>query len=258
MKRLVVVILLLATNSKAEDKSFFDDRERGWWWYEKIATAPKFEQKNGDKQAIPENLNLTPKQQLEAQGKAWEDAFAKSVVSPTEQNIKEYLYLTKKINEQAQKFSFAFKESIWVNPEFDYSLEKPVATQAIVTQNERDFTNVEKELKKIAKDYGLIFFFKGSCPHCHSFSPLLKKFAEHYEFTILPVTLDGESLAEFSKPKKNIFLGEKLNVSVVPALYLVHPDSNTISPISFGYTDWSNLMQKIITAVKRDTRMERR
>ncbi|MBF0206925.1 MAG: conjugal transfer protein TraF [Oligoflexia bacterium] len=234
-----------------EDKGFFDDRERGWWWYEKLIAAPEKEAQKKSPNEIQKDEVVTPKQMLEAQGKKWEDAMAQAVMVPTEKNIKKYLYLTKRINEQAQKFSVAFKESIWVNPELDYTLEKPTITEAIVAQNEKDFTKQEEDLRKIAKDYGLIFFFKGSCPHCHSFSPIIKKFGDEFNFSIVAVTLDGAILPEFASPKKNYLLGEKLNLSVVPALYLVNPLTNMIAPISFGYTDWSTLSQKIVVASQK-------
>jgi conjugal transfer pilus assembly protein TraF len=232
-----------------QDKTYFEDRERGWFWYE---TNPvNIDEPLVTNAALVPSATNSPKTQLKKQGDDWENAMAAAVINPSSHNVQEYLLLTKKINEQAQKFATAFKESIWVNPEYDYSLENPVSTQAMIAQNENNFKKSESDLKNIAREFGILFFFRGDCPFCHRFSPLLKKFSEKYGFTIIPVTTDGGTLAEYPHPQKNMYLGSKLNVSAVPALYLVNPSTNVVVPASFGYSDWSALSQKILSAAKK-------
>lgn len=257
---LLVIVGLMAINNllsvcSGEEKDYFKDRERGWWWYEKILSNEVVisKEKNKKVEATP---NIASKKILEDQGRNWEDALSKAILAPTEENIKNYLMLTKKINLQAQKFATAFKESIWINPEYDYTIERPTTTQAIIAKNESDFIKSEKELFEIAKTNGLIFFFRGDCPHCHRFSPILKNFSDKYKFSTIAVTLDGGNLPEFTDPQKNFYLGDKLKASIVPALYMLNPDSNIVTPISFGYADWTTLSQKVLSAAKKAERTE--
>lgn len=250
----IYIFPLLCLNSPllAIDKEYFKDRERGYWWYEKFPAHKDANLLPPNKRAINSNSTaLTPKQILEQQGKELENALAQAVLVPTEENLKSYIQLAQKLNEQAQRFSTAFKESIWINPELDYTLKKPVYTPAILAQNENDTLKQENELIKLAKEQALLFFFKGSCSHCHQFAPILKSLAERYKFSVIAVTLDGEALKEFPHPKRNFLIGHKLNLTVVPALYLVNPDSNRVVPVGFGYADWSTLIQKILVAAKK-------
>ena len=100
----------------------------------------------------------------------------------------------------------------------------------------------------MADENGLIFFFRSDCPHCHRYAPILKRFAADYGFTIIPVSLDGGALPEFPYPKQNYDLGRKLKVEVVPALFMVNPESNTVVPVGYGYNDYSKLTQKVLFA----------
>lgn len=230
-------------------KEFFQDRARGWFWYEEKSVP--VEEIKTDNQRKEQNSSLSPYEMLKEQGKNWENSLAKAVIDPSAKNIQNYLTATKRINEQAQRFSSSFKEALWINPEYDYSLENPVNADAIVAQNENDLKTQNILLRKMAKSYGLVFFFSGSCPHCHRFSPILKKFANFYNFSVVPVTINGEGLPEFPRPHKNFRLGSKLNVSTVPAIFLVEPHSNKVAAVSYGYTDWTTLSQKMISASRR-------
>lgn len=254
MKLLFIIFILISSQklcwaNQQNSKMFFVDRERGWFWYE---TRPIIEERENEKEEqLKKQPSLIPKEILQEQGKNWENSLAKAIIDPNQENIHEYLRATKIINEQAQKFSTSFKEAIWVNPEYDYSLERPIATQAIVAQNEDNFKEQEILLRKMAKSHGLIFFFSGSCPHCQRFAPLFRKFTDFYKFSVIPVSINGEGLAEFPQSQKNLHLGNKLNVSTVPAIFMVDPLSNKVAAVSYGYVDWTTLSQKILSAYKR-------
>jgi thiol-disulfide isomerase/thioredoxin len=43
----------------------------------------------------------------------------------------------------------------------------------------------------------IFFIFKGSCPYCHKYSPVLKSFQNKYGITIMAISLDGGALPDF-------------------------------------------------------------
>lgn len=238
---------------QARPKTYFSDRERGWFWYEDPIQEVEEEVKKPEPVAggAPAAPTLSPRELLKKQGEQWEDALATAILEPTKENYQRYLALTAQIQQQSQDFATGFKQTIWVTPEYDYTLQKPRTTQAIVAQNEQELTLKESELYRLSQENGLIFFFRSDCPFCHRFAPVLKRFSEQYGFTIIPVSLDGGSLPEYPYPKQNYDMGNKLNVSVVPALFMVNPDSNSVSTVGYGYADWSQLITKVLFAAQQ-------
>lgn len=245
---------VLALNSGAESVGYFDDRERGWFWYEE---PPKEEEKKKEDEkptpapSVAQPFTLSPREQLKKQGEDWENAMAEAILNPSKENYLKYLAMTAKIQQQSQNFATGYKQAIWVTPEYDYTLVKPRATQAIVAQNQYEVENNNNQLKSISKENGLIFFFRSDCPFCHRFAPVLKKFASQFGFTVIPVSLDGKGLDQYPYPKRNYDIGKKLNVSVVPALFMVNPESNSVSTVGYGYSDYTKLTQKVLFAAKQ-------
>lgn len=241
----------LNAETKQDNKAFLHDRERGWYWYE----DPELVEEEPEEEKVEEpkvsTVVMTPREILKKQGEDWEDAMAQAVLEPTRENVTRYLALTDQIQGQAQNFAKSFKQTIWVTPEYDYTLQRPVSTQAIVARNQQQNRMDDQKLFQIAENNGIIFFFRSDCPHCHRFAPILKRFSEQYKFTVIPVSLDGGSLPEYPYPKKNYDLGRKLNVSVVPAVFLVEPETNTVSTVGYGYSDWSTLAMKILNAANQ-------
>jgi conjugal transfer pilus assembly protein TraF len=80
---------------------------------------------------------------------------------------------------------------------------------------------------------------------------VLKRFSERYGFSVIPISLDGQGSEIYPNPSRNHYLARKMNVSAVPAIYLVDPITNSVSAIGFGYNDWSSLVEKVIYADDR-------
>ena len=252
---LAVIGLSLSSSGVMADDAYYGERERGWFWYER---PPEVVEKDSQEEEPPAATApaaavapLTPREVLKQQGEEWEDAMALAVLEPTPENIRSYLEKTTQIQEQAQHFSAEFKRTIWTTPQFDYSLVRPTNPEAIMAGNQKKEQDNALRLRAIAGEKGLIFYFRSDCPYCHKFAPLLKRFAEAYGFTVIPVSLDGQGLPEYPYPKENGTLGHRLQVSQVPALYMVDPDRNTVAPVGFGYRDWSTLMSQILVADDR-------
>jgi len=262
MKYIVTIIFLLFLTSnvssderkiyyKDTGKSFFNDRNRGWASYEDPLIEEISDEESDEKEqkSTPVEIPvLSPRDMLKKQGEDWENTMATAILNPTNETIKDYLSHTQKIMEQSQTFATGFKQALWVTPEFDYKLENPVNTQAIFAKNIETNESNDDLLYKLADENAILFFFRSDCPHCHRFAPILKKFADQYNITVIPMSLDGGRLPEFENPRMNNLLAQKLNVKSVPAVFLLDPDSNRTSTASYGYQGWSSLKKRILFA----------
>lgn len=243
-------LMMISLNFMAFSSApFFKDKEKGWFWYE--VAEEKEETAQNERPPTITKKTLPPREVLKNQGKQWEDALATAILRPNRENIIQYLSETKKINEQASNFANEFKKLIWINPQYDYTLENPVSTEAIIATNEKKLLEQKQTLKRMAKDWGILFFFKGECPYCHRFAPIIKKFAAEYGFSLMAVSLDGSVLAEFPRPEKNNQMGRKLNIATVPAVFLVNPSRDIVVAVGYGYSGWTELQEKVMEAWKR-------
>ena len=251
---LSVILLFVQYSAVAEESNFYDDRERGWYWYEVEPIEEDIEVEE-----LPKNQNVSidlsipsPEEEVIAmQRELFNKSLASAVVNPTPENMRNYVTITQKINEQSGRFAAAMKQYIWTNPKYDYSLTgRPTTTQAIVAYSEEKLAEEESTLYKIAEEKGILYFFRSDCPYCARFAPILKKVSETFGFTIIAVSLDGKGTKQFPYPKSSHFMAEQLNVSVVPATFLVDPNDNSVSTIGYGYSDWTKLIAKILSANK--------
>jgi conjugal transfer pilus assembly protein TraF len=238
-----------AARAEAEpQRAYFDRHAEGWFWYHdpKLAT-PAAPPKTEQTRPAPEDKD-DPVKVVEAERTAMEKALDRAIVTPTPENVKTYLELNQHLMAQAGNFAEAWRGAIWSNPSLDYSLVSPVGSSAYV-KADQDAATDEQKLLQAAQQWGLVFFFRGTCPYCHKFAPLLRQFAEHYGFRIVDVSLDGGGLPEFPNPQPNNQAAENLRVEAVPAVYLVNPRTRQVVPAVFGLVGWSDLVQRLIYAL---------
>lgn len=247
MRILFFIVAFVPLFSTAIEKQYYDDKERGWFWKESL---PEEQEKEDNPNPIISVLEqpspMSPREILKKQGEDWEDALAAAILDPTKENYVNYLTLTTQIMGQSQKFSDGFQKVVWVEPEYNYKLDHPVSTQAIFAKNQLTREDEDKQLKNIAQEKGILFFFKSDCPYCHRFAPVLKKFSEFYGFSVIAVSMDGKGLPDYPEFKVNQDMAQKLNVTVVPAVFLVEPSKNQISTVGYGYMDWTQLITQIL------------
>ena len=233
------------------------ERKRGWYWYE---DPPEDIDETEDESEVAENTKQLSEgeialRQLEQQGKNWEAAAAQALINPTAENLAEYMRQTSQVSNQAYSFAQVGQQLIWTDPQFNYAAKggRPTSTQELFGYSEKKNEERGTVLSKIAEKKGLIYYFTSTCPYCKRFSPIIKKFAEQNGITIIPVSLDGVGVPEFPYPKKNYALGSKLEVEGVPAVFMVDPEQNAVAKVSYGFTSYSGLIDRLMAAY---TRME--
>lgn len=238
-----------------EAPSYFLRHAEGWFWYRDPEPEPEPEPDIAPKPppASPPADEDDPVQRIEVQRKTLEVALSRAILQPTPDNMKTYLRLNQQLMAQAGNFAEAWRGLIWSEPALDYSLVSPVGASAYV-KADQDATMRDQRLAAASQRWGLVFFFRGSCPYCHQFAPLLKQFAQRYGFGIVDVSLDGGGLPEFPHPKSNDRAADALGVEAVPAVYLVEPSSRRVVPATFGLVGWTELVERVIHALDRAER----
>lgn len=240
----------------APPPAYFREREDGWFWYRDPAKPsppiplPVEAPRPLPDERVTESDAEDPVKRIARQRERLERIQALAILEPTRQNVAAYLEQHQALMEQSERFADTWQQVVWTTPVLDNSLRAPTGSAAYV-RADADAEGLDQRLTEAAQHYGLMFFFRGSCPYCHQFAPVLKAFSERYGFSVVAVTLDGGTLPTFPQPKTNDAAATALEVESVPAVYLIEPRQRTVAPASFGFIGYSELAQRVDTALQQ-------
>ena len=229
---------------------YFHRHAEGWFWYhdpldDTDPSAPQAALSTAPATPAP----IDPEKAIADERRALEVALDRALVEPTPEHVQAYLVLNQKLMNQASTFADTWRGVVWTHPELDHTVQSPVGPAAYLASN-LSVDNDEDRLAQEAKQWGLLFFFKGSCPYCHKFAPTLKQFAQRYGFQLVAITQDGGALPEFPQPQADAGASRALGFDAVPAVFVVNPATRTIAPAVFGQTSWSDLTQRVRYAIE--------
>lgn len=123
------------------------------------------------------------------------------------------------------------------------------------SQHAQQQKNMQSTIKEMQEQYYFIFIYRSTCPHCHQFAPVVKDFSETFHIPLRAYSLDGEPLVGLSAEPLSPALFKTLYVSggykpSVPALYLVHKDTDEAYAVLFGEAQPVELAQRVETLMR--------
>lgn len=237
-KTLISILLLLPLNTEATSP-FYRKKAEGWFWYEECEPCSPKPLKS---KPVPP---LTPTEQITQQRHALEQTLHQAILEPTVQNIKHYLERQKAIMDQSQRFAQTWQKVLLLHPNLDETITYPVNQTARHVYWELEQTRKADKIRALSKHFGLFFFFKGDCPFSQAFAPTLKRFSQKYDWTILPISLDGKGLPEFPEFKTENGLAKNLNVPTIPSVIAMRVETQALTPIAFTVVSEADLEHRI-------------
>lgn len=249
------LLVLMPLSQACFADSFFQDHTRGWHWYE---TLPIIEDQLEEK--IKEQ---NPKERTQQQAKSpteivkayreeLESRLHKAWIYPTPQNIQSYQEMQKDLTKRSKIFSTVWMQNVFQYPDLDHTLISPVNQQARHLQIDLEKERINQTIKNLSESYGLFFFFSGDCPYCHQFAPIVKRFADNYDWKVIAISVDADAsgrgnLAEFPNAEADHGLSEIWGLKALPALFAVNPTTKEAIPIAYGLTSLDEMENRIMT-----------
>ena len=226
------------------------DVRRGWHFYDdpavhepqknSVLPAPVAPPKPSTPQPPPEVKAL---HELQLQ---LEQLKAVAVMHPTVANVRRYMELESKVLRNASLFADLSQKVAWANPDLDPTTQgRPVNAQALEVFEQLQMQERSSALANLGSDHILMFFFRGDCPYCHAYGPVLLAFSTKYRIQVLPVSLDGGAVPGFTNARTDNGTAATLNVKQVPALFLAQPITGKIMPVGFGVLSEGQLVERI-------------
>ncbi|MEW6542478.1 MAG: conjugal transfer protein TraF [Nitrospirota bacterium] len=259
-----LVTILWSGVGRGEENFFGLNEKKGWFWYEDPPDPPK-----------PEHQDVTPDVSVTVLKKpkalTWEElkrisletvdldtlparwlraiADAKreyALDDPIPERVKDYIVVQRAVFARSERFTSSWQVVMYANPDLDYSSQHPTSEFGHQVEADLVAAREEEQLRKIAERGGLFFFFTSTCKFCQEQAKTLRVFADTYGFSVLPISLDGKALPEFPNVNVDNGIAKRLEVKMVPTLYLAIPDERVLTPIGAGVLTVSDLKERIL------------
>lgn len=181
-------------------------------------------------------------QQMREELKRREDL---AVMDPSDANMKAYLELWQAAQDKGAAFADNWRRVVWQTPALDYSLKRPTNNAAIRSYDSQRDADEERQLQSLARDHGLIFFFRSDCPYCHAMAPVLQMLQQKYGIEVLGVSMDGGGLPEFPSPRDGRDRAATWGIERVPALFIGSKQTGDKAAIGYGAMSLSEIVNRI-------------
>lgn len=238
MKKVLLTCLILAITTSQGLSSFYEDKARGWFWYEDPADLEEKEQEEVSAQKANEYIAKVKKE--------LEDKKALALVKPTHKNIYTYMQAQKQVMDRSELFSKKWQEVLYKNPyELDYTVKHPTMQAARHIAIDEEKKQREDRIKALSEEYGLFFFFAGSCSYCHGFAPIVEQFSKKYGWKVLAISLDGGAIKEYPNAQRDNGTAKVLNIKSLPTLIAVCPKTGKTILLSVGMTAFDQIEKRL-------------
>ena len=262
--RLPAALLALALAPVApqagESPRFYDRQAEGWFWYQRDPIPPSPTDPEPPSTSTP--APPTPEPPTTAASAppdpaplsaAWlranlEHYRLQAIDDPTPTKVALYLYLQKLALDKASRFTETFQQVVQSDPYLDETTRRPVGTYANLL-NRVAGEQREAQLRALAGDVGIWFFYRADCPYCTAQAPVLARLAQRLGLTVQAIALDGQPLPTGHFPDFRADAGQAARLGVVstPALFLVRPPDG-LAPLAQGLLSLSDLEQRLLLA----------
>ncbi len=130
-------------------------------------------------------------------------------------------------------------------PEYDYTVMHPTSNLGVkITDEVRESQTVEV-IRRLSKSHGLLFFYRGKSPYDVKQVPIIADFCQRFNLPLMPVSVDGVASPALMNSRMDQGQANRLGVRYFPALLLVNPQRQHVSPIAYGLTTQDVLMERI-------------
>lgn len=244
---LSVILFSLGANSAFAENRFYNDRERGWYYRECINCQEQEELKEtkAPKKALSEMDSKQVLDTLESVQKELQVRQARFTLEPTVENARSFLDYQRLMFNNGTKAGEAMQSALIKYPYLDSRIENPIHSQAIRAKEIEENKANDLRIKEFAQEFKLLYFFKGECPYCHEFQPVLENIARNYGFEIEAISSDGAKHSNFPTRIDN-GLTTKLNVITYPTIIAFNSKNNIYLPVSRGFMPESDFKLNII------------
>ncbi len=247
MNSQILLCLFLLLSNSLLFANWHDRKAEGWAWYE--------ERRKHEEEKVLPKTPATPSEQLQEIRQKIEEKLAKAVLEPTPENIKAYMTEQQKWVDHSAYFAQVWEKILLSYPHLDNTAKSlPVSQYGLQYHKQEQQIKKESLIASLAKSYGLFFFYEGKSEISLFFGQIVKEFSKKYDMQTVAISVDGVKIEGFESHKKDNGIASTLGVDVMPALYLIDPQTDTAVPISFGLVGMDKIEDNIVLQFQEDSK----
>ena len=255
MKKLLAALLLLvcATGAQADEPPppagavvTPADPFTGWHWYNEPKKKPDTPAPRPAPPAVPDFSRLSPAEQSEVLKGYTKQALARAILYPSAENTATFLRWQKFWTDRASMFSQSFAVAQLDHPDLDYNLEHPHYNSTAPLQQARDQEEQTQAISRLAGQYGLFYFYRGSDPIDAQMAGVVADFARLRHVSLIPVSVDGTVSPQVPDSRQDSGQSARMGISHFPALFLVDPATKDYRPLAYGFMTQDDLAKRFL------------
>jgi conjugal transfer pilus assembly protein TraF len=231
----LLVLLSLTLSINAAEKPWASRHAEGWAWYHDRPRQPKPEDKT---------QKTDPVTQLNAVKQELENALAKALLEPTQENVIEYMALQQKWVQQSALFSKSWQHALLEHPELASLF--PTTQYGVKIRKEVEAESKIALIRKLAEKNTLLFFYEGESLYSKAFANIVREFVKQYNWPIQAVSVDNISLKTFPQSIKDRSIADEMGVSIFPSLFMIDLITRKAVPIAFGMITVNQIEDNIL------------
>lgn len=261
-----VVLVGHAVGQSPESDGYYEDKARGWFWKEPIPELPvPADLESIELQPMGQSTPVETEEVLdqfipphpETEGPrpfspAWlreklPEYRDKALADPSPENVRTYYYVQRYSMDMAERFALQAQKVVLADPILDENNRRPLSDFGAQVFDQRARAATARVVKKISDMAGIWYFYHSECPYCEAQNPILLNLQRKLDLAILPISLDGQPMAEpkFANFVPNRGHAQELNVQATPTIYMVRPPGDFVL-LSEGLVAENSLEQRMI------------
>jgi conjugal transfer pilus assembly protein TraF len=211
---------------------------QGWLWYNEVA-APKPED------TVPLKT-LSPKDQVLILNHYTMNALNAATLNPTDQNMTDAILWQNLWMEKAWQFSDRWRETLLYHPELDYTVKHPTANYYKGIELQEREGQEQAAINELSKEYGLFFFYRGAERMDQETAKTVARFSERFKVEVIAVSVDGVVIENMPNSVLDDGQAQNLHIETFPAILLVHPKTEEVKPLHFGFVTDDVLKERFL------------
>lgn len=211
-------------------------KAEGWAWYEDRKIAKKEE-----KEEYKSSSEMVQEKRREL-----EEKLANAMLNPTDENVLAYMHEQKKWIDKSAYFASIWSHLLLSHPELDQTVtERPISQYGLQFHKAQKLEERKQLIVSLAKDHGLLFFYEGKNPASLPVGEVVQEFSQKYGWEALNISVDGEIL-NLPNGKSDNGITTQMGIKVFPALVVVDPKKNTVTPVAFGLFSMNKIEENLV------------
>jgi len=225
-------------------RTYIDEPIVGWHWYNEPKSQDEPEPESPP--MIP-LTSLPPTLQMKVLQKLTEDRLNVTILNPNVENFAQFMQMQNFWTTQAGRFSQVAQKAMLAHPELDYNLQYSHYNSTVPLQQAADQNKQVAAIQQLSREYGLFFFYRGNDALDSQLASVVSQFSEQYGIALVPVSMDGARSPSLPNTRPDSGQAQAMNITTLPALYLVKPGAEHYQPLAYGFMTQDALAKRFLS-----------